>query len=217
MATPRRILVTSGPTRAALDAVRFLTNRSTGRFGTLVATDALRRGARVTMIYGAGSEVPRPHPRLRLVRVETNRDLARALRERLTTERFDAVIHAMAVLDFEPRPVRRGKMPSRGGRWIVHLRRAPKIIQDIKRWAPAILLIGFKLETNVGVRTLLKRARRLLTESGADVVAANQLSEGEDREHPAYLVDATGQVFKKVTGKRALARAVVERALRPRQ
>jgi len=166
------------------------------------------------MIYGAGSEVPSRHPRLRLVRVETNRDLARALRDRLTTRRFDAVIHAMAVLDFEPRAVRRGKVPSRGGGWVIRLQKAPKIIQQIKRWAPATLLIGFKLETRLGKRRLLERARRLLEESGADVVAANQLSEGEDREHPAYLVDVQGQVFRTVVGKRALARAVVDRALR---
>ncbi len=180
----------------------------------LVASEALRRGARVTMIYGVGSETPAPHPRLRLTPVETNRDLERALRGHLVARRFDAVIHAMAVLDFRPRTLRRGKVGSRGGAWVVRLEKAPKIIRKIKRWAPRIRLIGFKLEVGASERRLLERARRLLRESSADVVAANQLSEGEDREHPAYLVNAAGRVLKKVIGKRALARAVVDLALR---
>lgn len=211
---PRQILLTSGPTRAPLDAIRFLTNRSTGRFGTLVAQAALRRGAAVTMIYGAGSEVPGPHPRLHVVRVETNADLARTLRAQLSARRFDAVIHAMAVLDFQPTTVRRGKVGSRGGPWVIRLVRAPKIIQRIRRWAPQTPLIAFKLESRGGKRRLVAAARRLLAESRADVVAANQLAEGEDREHVSYLVNAAGQVIRTTMGKRALARAVVETALR---
>jgi phosphopantothenoylcysteine synthetase/decarboxylase len=211
---PVHILLTSGPTRAPLDAIRFLTNRSTGRFGTLVATSALRRGARVAMIAGAGSEVPPPHRRLRVVRVETNADLARALRAHLRARRVDAVIHAMAVLDFQPTTVRREKVASRGAAWIIRLERAPKIIQRIKRWAPRTLLIAFKLESRGGRNRLLARARRLLAESGADVVAANQLAEGDDRQHRSYLVDADGRVSRTVTGKRALARAVVDIAMR---
>ena len=214
MPSSQTVLVTSGPTRAPLDAVRFLSNRSTGRFGTLVASEALRRGARVTLIYGTGSETPQPHPRLRLVPVETNLDLERALRGHLTARRFDAVIHGMAVLDFWPQALRRGKVVSRGGAWVIRLRKAPKIIRKIKRWAPGVFLIGFKLEVGVNERRLLERARRLLKESHADVVAANQLSEGEDQEHLSYLMNASGQVFKKVIGKRGLARAVVDLVLR---
>lgn len=210
----RTILVTSGPTRAPLDAVRFLSNRSTGRFGTLIAREALRRGAQVTLIFGMGSETPPPQRRLRLVPVETNLDLERALRAQLKTRRFDAAIHAMAVLDFQPAGLRRGKVGSRGGPWIIRLEKAPKIIRRIKRWAPTTFLVGFKLEVGLGERRLLERARRLLAESRADVVVANQLSEGEDREHPGYLMNAEGRVIRKVIGKRDLARAVVDLVFR---
>jgi phosphopantothenoylcysteine synthetase/decarboxylase len=212
--TVKSILITSGPTRAPLDAVRYLSNRSTGRFGTLVANEALRRGALVTLIYGIGSETPPKHHRLRLLPVETNRDLKRALRTQLRTRRFDAVIHAMAVLDFQPAGLRHGKVGSRSGRWTVPLEKAPKIIPHIKRWAPRTFLVGFKLEVGLGERRLLARARRLLKESRADVVVANQFSEGEDREHPGYLMNATGQVVKKAIGKRPLARAIVALVLR---
>ena len=211
---PRTILITSGPTRARLDAVRFLSNRSTGRFGTLLASEALHRGAQVTLIYGIGSETPPPHRRLRLVPVETNRDLERALRTELRDRRFDAVIHAMAVLDFQPSGLRRGKVGSRSGAWTVRFEKAPKIIPRIKRWAPNTFLVGFKLEVAVGERRLLARARRLLKESRADVVVANQLSEGEDREHPGYLMNARGRVVTKAIGKRPLARAIVALVLR---
>src|SRR5207302_4592494 len=75
----RRILVTSGPTRAPLDAVRFFTNKSTGRLGALIAEAAVQGGADVTFVYGRGSETPaarggqRDH--LRLVPVDTVDDL----------------------------------------------------------------------------------------------------------------------------------------------
>src|SRR5437879_10208455 len=75
----RRILVTSGPTRAPLDAVRFLTNKSTGRLGALIAEAAVQAGADVVFVYGRGSDTPavrggqRDH--LRLLPVDTVSDL----------------------------------------------------------------------------------------------------------------------------------------------
>ena len=97
-----KILITSGPTRAPLDAMRFISNRSTGRFGTLLADAALKKGFQVTFVHGMGSQTPKLHKNLRLISVETNRDVARVLRRELTAKHYDAVIHAMAVLDFQP-------------------------------------------------------------------------------------------------------------------
>src|SRR3989338_9574389 len=61
----KRILITSGPTRMPLDAMRFISNRSTWRFGTLLAKEALKRGAKVTFIYGVGSQTPKAPPKRR--------------------------------------------------------------------------------------------------------------------------------------------------------
>ena len=71
----KKIIITSGPTRVSLDAVRFLSNVSTGHFGSLLAKEALKQGAIVTFIYGKGSVLPKSHPRLKILPIETNEDL----------------------------------------------------------------------------------------------------------------------------------------------
>ncbi|MBI2083270.1 MAG: hypothetical protein HYT76_06835 [Deltaproteobacteria bacterium] len=205
----KKILITSGPTRASLDAVRFLSNRSTGRFGTLLVEEALRNRMKVTMVYGRGSQTPRSHPRLRLIPIETNDDLGRVLKRELSRGGYYAVIHAMAVLDFQASRVRKGKVGSRGGKWTLELKPTPKIIQKIKVWSPKSFLIGFKLEVSEPV-TLLAHARRLMKESKADMVVGNFLTEGEDERHAGYLVTRRQQFeIKKVTGKKKLAKAIM--------
>ena len=209
-----RILITSGPTRAPLDAVRFLSNRSTGRFGTLLAEEALRNGMGVTMIYGIGSETPQAQARLKLLPIETNQDLEKTLRRELIKTKYDAVIHAMAVLDYRPARVVAGKRGSRDGDWLIRLIPTAKVIRKIKRWAPRTLLIGFKLESSGRpVRELVGRATRLVQESGADYVVANYLSEGSDDQHRGYLVGRDGTVIRKTVGKKNLAREIIRREL----
>lgn len=203
------LLITSGPTRAPLDAMRFISNRSTGRFGVLLAREALRRGAQVTFIYGRGSAVPKSHPRLRLVAVETNAEVSDTLRRHLRHRSYDAVIHAMAVLDFQAARAGRGKTPTRKGAWRLNLVPTPKIISSIKKWAPQTLLVGFKLEVGVSQAELLRRARRLLRESHADFILANQLTEGPDSHHTGILLGAGGRVVATARGKKGLAKLVV--------
>lgn len=203
------ILITSGPTRAPLDAMRYLSNRSTGRFGTLLAEEALRKGARVTFIYGKGSQIPKPHRRLKLVEVETNAEVSDTLRRLLRRGRFGAVIHAMAVLDFQASKVRVGKTATRKGLWRLTLKPTPKIISSIKKWAPRTVLVGFKLEVGISKRELFRRARRLLRESNADYILANQLTEGPDTKHAGFLLDKKGRLIGKSQGKENLAKLII--------
>ncbi|MBI5298942.1 MAG: hypothetical protein HY877_01410 [Deltaproteobacteria bacterium] len=205
----KKILITSGPTRMSLDAMRFISNRSTGRFGTLMAEEALKKGARVTFIYGVGSETPKPHPRLKLIEIETNRDVADALKRELR-HHYNVCIHAMAVLDFQPVLVRKGKTKTKNGIWNLCLVPTPKIINQIKKWSPKILLVGFKLEVGVSQSTLLKSARNLLRQTKADLVLANQLTEGKDANHPGYLLDSEGSILARARGKQNLARLIIK-------
>lgn len=209
----KRILVTSGPTRAALDDVRFLTNRSTGRFGTLLAREALKRGCRVTFVYGIGSEIPPRHHRLQTISIETNEDLKAVLRHELKNRRYDAVIHAMAVLDFRPEKIGKGKRSSRAGRWSVTFVPTPKIISRIKKWSPDVFLVGFKLESGLLVPRLIRRGRMLLRDSGADLVVANQLPQGDDERHTGHLLLKGRSDSRKVTGKKQLAQKIISHIL----
>lgn len=206
----KKILISSGPTRMPLDAMRFISNRSTGKFGTLLAEEALKKGAQVGFIYGKGSLTPKPHPRLLLMPVETNNDVEKILKVCIKKKRWDALIHAMALLDFQPEKVRKGKTKTADGHWNVKLIPTPKIISNIKKWDPKIFLVGFKLEIGVSQKKLLQEARRLIRQTKADLVLANQLTAGQDASHVGFLLDGAGRVIAKARGKTKLARLIVQ-------
>ncbi|MFP4176556.1 MAG: phosphopantothenoylcysteine decarboxylase [Candidatus Brocadiia bacterium] len=212
----RHILVTSGPTRADIDAVRYITNRSTGRLGRRISKEALRRGARVTMIAGQGSLTPDPtalpeqeRERLRIVPITTVDELLKTLKSELTGDvRFSAVIHAMAVLDYVPERTEQRKVRSGQESWTLKLVKTPKVIQRIKDWAPDTYLIGFKLEVDATRDRLLDSARGLIDRTGADAIVANDLARITEKNHPAIVVDNHGDILARPRTKREIAIAL---------
>lgn len=209
----RRILVTSGPTRAPLDAVRFLTNKSTGRLGSLIAEAAVQSGGDVTFVYGRGSETPtvrgghRDH--LRLIAIDTVDDLIAVFRRELPTG-YDAVVHLMAVLDFAPATVSEEKTPSELSEWIIRLAPTPKAARLVKELAPRTFFIGFKLEVGRDREDLIETARAWRSKNRADLVVANDMRDIERGVHTGYLIDADGRVTAVAEGKEAIARALVD-------
>jgi phosphopantothenoylcysteine synthetase/decarboxylase len=209
----RRLLITSGPTRAPLDAVRFLSNKSTGRLGTLIAEAAVQAGAEVAFVYGRVSETPmirggqRDH--LRLLPIDTVRDLIAVFTTELPTG-YDAVIHAMAVLDFEPAEVREEKTSSDLSEWVVRLTPTPKAAALVKTLAPKTLFVGFKLEVGKRKDALVEIARAWAEKNGADLVVANDLRDIERGLHIGYLIRSDGTVEGVAEGKEAIARMLVD-------
>lgn len=208
--TGRRLLITSGPTRGYLDRVRFITNKSTGRLGTVLAERALRAGAQVTFIFGKGSLTPPARSGLTLVEVETVGDLLEAMERELTASQHHAVIHAMAVLDYEPAEYRPEKTPSGKEEWVLRLRPTPKVISRIKGWAPGALLVGFKLEDDLSDEELIAEARRLARSAGAAFVVANNLAEIERGRHRALFVAPDGSLLARAEGKEAIAEELLK-------
>jgi len=210
----KRILITSGPTRANIDAVRYISNRSTGRLGRRIAIEALAEAARVTLMAGPESIVPvredvsnAEWSRLRIVRIETVLDLLQALQQELTApERYDAVLHAMAVLDYVPQREESGKVPSAKETWTLRLTRTPKIIQRIKDWSPRTYLVGFKLEVSKSEDRLMEIGMAFLRESRADLVIANDLTQIRDEQHPAVIVGRGGGLLARPRTKSEIAR-----------
>jgi phosphopantothenate---cysteine ligase (CTP) len=209
----RRVLVTSGPTRAPLDAVRYLTNKSTGRLGSLIAEAALESGAEVTFVYGRGSALPvirgRHTDRLRSIPVDTVEDLVTAFRTELPRA-YDSVIHAMAVLDFEPRDVREEKVASSQEEWVVRLVPTPKAAALVRDLAPRTFFVGFKLEVDKDQNELIEIAREWAHHNRADLVVANDLRDIEHGVHIGYLVNGEGAIEEIAEGKEAIARALVD-------
>jgi phosphopantothenoylcysteine synthetase/decarboxylase len=213
----KRVLITSGPTRGPLDAVRYVTNKSTGRLGMLMAAEALSRGASVTFVYGKGSLTPNPEDtgvnaaqRLRLIEIETVEELVEVMNAELASQQFDAVLHSMAVLDYVPEIYLEEKTPSGQNEWWVKLVRTPKVIKVVKRLQPTSLLISFKLEVDKSEGELVEAAHRSLVANGADLVLANDLRQVEQGRHVGYLVNQAGEVEAVAEGKEEIARLLLD-------
>ncbi len=209
----KKILITSGPTRANIDDVRFLSNRSSGRLGTCIANELLSKGAAITLIAGPGSITPSPNSlpgdtgkKLEVMKIETVSELLSVLQAELENEEsYDAVIHAMAVLDYEPAEIVQEKVKSGKETWTLHLKKTSKVIDHIKTWAPETLLIGFKLESNASEEYLIDSALYLMEKTHAALVVANDLKKITENVHPALLIDDNKVIFARPNTKEEIA------------
>ncbi|HOS93527.1 MAG TPA: phosphopantothenoylcysteine decarboxylase [Armatimonadota bacterium] len=207
--TGRHVLITSGPTQAPIDAVRYIANTSSGALGAHTADAALDAGASVLLVHGPGSIVPQPHPRLTLSPVRTVDDLIATLQRQLAATRFDAIAHAMAVLDYVPEAAGTGKIPSGQDHIDLRLVPTPKVIDRVREWAPDSLLIGFKLVAGESDEGLRQAALTLLRRSGADLVVANDMVQIQAGEHRAVFIEPSGRTAGAFVGKAAIAEALV--------
>jgi phosphopantothenoylcysteine decarboxylase/phosphopantothenate--cysteine ligase len=184
----RHIVVSAGGTREAIDPVRYIGNRSTGKMGVAIATAALERGARVTLV-AANLEVPAPEGAT-VVPVESTADLRTAL-HRLThgpagSAGFDALVMAAAVADFRPTTTADHKLERRGT-LTLELESTPDVLGQIARivngtdregavtYEPVVprpVLVGFAAETGS-----LDRAADKLRRKGVDLLVANDVAE----------------------------------------
>lgn len=212
----RNILITSGPTRGYIDAVRFISNKSSGKLGSTVALEVLKRGARVTFVYGVGSIIPDVAlldkdyiSRLTLIEIETIDDLVATIHERLKENLYDAIVHAMAVLDYTPQKHSDGKVTSNKDRLVVTCVRTPKIIKLIRKLWPHAFLIGFKLEVGLSRDELIERAYTSLLESGADLVVANNQDEIVGDKHHAYLINSHKEIEAECDSKQTISNSLM--------
>ena len=94
----RRILITAGPTRAYIDAFRYISNPSSGKMGVAIAEDALERGAEVSLVYGPATAPPPPNAKI--VNVETTEEMLEAVVGELKAQKFDVAILSAAASDW---------------------------------------------------------------------------------------------------------------------
>ena len=118
-----------------------------------------------------------------------------------------AVVHAMAVLDYEPVKKVNAKVKSDKKYWNVRFKRTPKVIDIVKKTAPGALLIGFKLEYKAGKNGLKRSAAKLFNNNKADYVVANDYAFIKKGVHKAQIFGRDGSVIN-VTGKELIAKAI---------
>ena len=164
----KKILITAGPTREAIDPVRFLTNHSTGKMGYALARIAAMRGADVTLVSGPVQlSVPLT---VKCVNVTTAKEMFDAVRE-LAPEQ-EIVIKAAAVADYRPANVSSEKVKKTDGVLSLPLERTDDILQYLgEHKAADQFLCGFSMETE----HMLENSRRKLEKKHLDMIVANNV------------------------------------------
>lgn len=205
----RRVLVTAGPTREALDPVRFLSNESSGKMGVAVAAAAWRRGAEVTLVAGplavaAPSDVS-------VVHVSSTSDMNDAVRAGLASA--EVLVMAAAPADFRPREVAAGKIKKEKRPDSIALEDTGDILATTRdaRMKGAVV-VGFALETD----DVLKHAREKLAAKALDLIVVNDAREegagfGGDTNRVTILAPNTEPAVLPLLSKAETADAILDR------
>ena len=165
----KRLLITAGPTQEAIDPVRFISNRSSGKMGYALAKMAVLRGAQVTLVSGPVSIAP--FAGIETVAVRSAQQMFEAVSERSTES--DVIIMCSAVADYKPASYSEQKMKKSDNDMSIPLMRT----QDILGWLgdhkqAGQVLVGFSMETE----NLIENSRQKLTKKHADLICANSIA-----------------------------------------
>ena len=207
------VLITAGPTQEPLDAVRYLSNRSSGKMGYAIAEEAAARGARVILVSGP---VSLPEPRnVEVVPVRTAAQMFDAVMKHL--DESTIIIKAAAVADYHRANAPQHKVKKTAARMSLELDPTIDILAELGRKKGDRLLIGFAAETE----NLIAEARRKLESKNCDMVVANLVSrEGigfDSNENEVVLVTRTSDPIQvRRAPKKAIAAQILDETMKLR-
>lgn len=194
-------IVTAGPTFEPIDKVRRITNFSTGTLGSGLAQHLAKLGHQVRLLLGEMATCPAPANVHQVIRFSTTASLSQILKG-LATPHVEAVFHAAAVSDFAPvglwsrsisgdlQPVKAGKVSSQISSLWIELAPTPKIIENLRRWFPKAVIVGWKYEVDGDRATALAQARDQIAKYATTACVVNGPAYG-----PGYaLVDVSGRI-----------------------
>ena len=164
----QKVLVTAGPTREAIDPVRYITNHSTGKMGYALAKQAMLRGADVTLVTGPVELTPPPY--VHVVPVTSAKDMFDAVTA--VSDEQDIIIKAAAVADYRPSTVASEKVKKSDDALSIALERTDDILKYLgEHKRDSQFLCGFSMETE----HMLENSRAKLVKKNLDMIAANNL------------------------------------------
>ncbi len=203
------MLVSAGPNREAIDPVRFISNRSTGKMGYALAAAAWRRGAEVVLVSGPTAQ-PAPHG-VRLRPTTTAGEMCEAvLRE---CEAASMIFMAAAVADYRPVRPAAHKIKKGQGPLSIELERTVDILGELRRRKGDRLLVGFAAETE----NVVANAERKRRDKGLDLMVANDVSRADAgfaaETNEVVLIDAGGRQEIGLAGKDEIAERILDRAV----
>ncbi len=204
----KSILVTASRTEEPIDAVRFLSNRSSGKMGYAIAEEVFKRGAKVTLISGPANLIPSSG--IDLVKVKTAQEMYKAVQK--SFGKSDALIMTAAVSDYTPQQVLSGKIKKEDVEINLKLKPTPDILKEIGRKKGKKILVGFAVETEDEI----KNAKSKLKEKNLDLIVANnpnlQGAGFEIDTNIVTLINRKGKIEKlPLMSKKELAEKIVDR------
>lgn len=166
----KRVLVTAGPTREALDPVRYITNHSSGKMGYALARACMLRGAQVTLVTGPTAlDVP---PFVEVAEVTTAKEMMEEVKRR--QQGADWIIKAAAVADYRPRMVSEEKIKKSEEAFSIPMERTEDILGFLgEHKQKGQFLCGFSMET----QNMLENSRKKLRKKNLDMIVANNVKE----------------------------------------
>jgi phosphopantothenoylcysteine decarboxylase/phosphopantothenate--cysteine ligase len=207
------LLITAGPTQEPLDAVRYITNRSSGKMGYALAEEAMARGARVVLVSGPVNLAP-PYG-AETIRVRTAGEMRKAVLDHMQPATM--IIKAAAVADYHRSNPPRQKEKKTAARLSLELDPTPDILAELGKKKGDRLLVGFAAETD----HLIEEARRKLESKNCDMIVGNLVSqEGigfDSDENEVVLVLRTGEAIPvHRASKRAIAGRIFDEMIKLR-
>lgn len=163
----KTVLVTAGPTREALDPVRFITNHSTGKMGFAIAKKAAARGAKVYLVSGP-SNLPTPFG-VQRYDIESALEMYDAVMKLMG--KADIIIKSAAVADYRVAEISNEKIKKSEEEFIIKLQKNPDILQELGKIKGNRVLIGFAMET----QNLIENAKAKVLKKNLDFIVANNL------------------------------------------
>ncbi len=213
----KKVLITAGPSREAIDSIRYLSNKSSGRMGIELAKEASARGADVLLV--AGECMVKIPDYINTIHVESADDFTKTIKDELSYSNYDMFISAAAVSDYKPVDFIEGKISSDSVEKlnvIMHL--TPKILNVARRKDYKLFIIAFKAEMNVSRTELIDRAYNRLLKSEADLIVANDVGREDigfnSKDNEVYIINKDKHIthIEKHT-KRYVASKIIDVAL----
>lgn len=166
----KKVLVTAGPTREAIDPVRYITNHSTGKMGYAIARDCMLRGADVTLVSGKTSITPPPF--VKVVDVVSAADMFEAVKD--SYKDMDYIIKTAAVADYTPAITYDNKVKKSDDDMSIALKRTTDILKYLgEHKSDSQILVGFSMETE----NMIKNSRTKLEKKNLDMIVANNVKD----------------------------------------
>lgn len=203
-----KVLITLGPTRELIDAIRYITNASSGKMGTELAKESIFRGNKTTIISGP-VEIPLPSD-AKIVRVRSAGEMINSTMKELV-KNYQIFISAAAIADYTSEKVEKGKIKS--GKWnlILKLKPTPKLTGLARIKFPDLFIVAFKAEYGISKKELMERAKGKLQKENLNLIIANDIKKnkfGSDRIEVFIIDDENNEIHVPRNSKRAIARKI---------